>query len=116
MPNNTSFVFVGNPGKKISLEHASHSCPRCKQLSVQLIRSETQLIVLNKRIANNMRVRYECSSCKWKNEELPYDSDTMAQMQRYFSDDGGDMSSESSGETYMYPVSPTSPTRPGTAY
>ncbi|KAI7864356.1 hypothetical protein BDF14DRAFT_1708607, partial [Spinellus fusiger] len=64
------------PGKKISLEHAIHSCPRCKQMSVQLTRSESQLILLNKRIANNMRVRYECSSCKWKNEQLPYDADT----------------------------------------
>ncbi|KAG0173842.1 hypothetical protein DFQ28_002549 [Apophysomyces sp. BC1034] len=94
-----SFVIVGNPGKKISLERASHPCPRCKHLSVQLTRSEKQLIVLNKRIANNMSVRYECSNCKWKNEELP-DDDT--DLRSYRSDQSDN----------YYLSSPTSPTMP----
>ncbi|KAI9497774.1 hypothetical protein BDB00DRAFT_745644, partial [Zychaea mexicana] len=78
------FVIVGNSGKKISLEHASHPCPKCKaDASVQLTRSEKQLIVLNKRIANNMRVRYECSKCNWKNEELPYDNAMLTELEHY---------------------------------
>ncbi|KAL0097958.1 hypothetical protein J3Q64DRAFT_1716049 [Phycomyces blakesleeanus] len=81
----SSFVIVANPGKKISLEHATHPCPRCKhQSSVQLTRSEKQIIVLNKRISDNTSVRYECSQCRWKNEELPYD--TEAEVRRYLND------------------------------
>ncbi|KAG0189698.1 hypothetical protein DFQ28_003091 [Apophysomyces sp. BC1034] len=49
------------------------------------MRSENQWIVLNKRVSDNTRVRYECSQCHWKNEELPYD--TSADLQRYLSDD-----------------------------
>ncbi|KAI7868185.1 hypothetical protein BDF14DRAFT_1797081 [Spinellus fusiger] len=71
----SNFVFVSSPGKKTLLEHATHPCPRCKhQGSVQLTRSDKQLIVLNKRISDNTSVRYECSQCRWKNEQLPYDS------------------------------------------
>ncbi|KAL1930091.1 hypothetical protein VTP01DRAFT_1245 [Rhizomucor pusillus] len=99
-----SFVIVGNSGKKISLEHQSHPCPRCKsQASVQLTRSEKQLIVLNKRIANNMRVRYECSKCSWKNEELPYDSDMLTQLEKYLSE-----GSDDEQFTYYYSTSPSS--------
>ncbi|ORZ00192.1 hypothetical protein BCR43DRAFT_521265 [Syncephalastrum racemosum] len=99
-----SFVIVGNSGKKISLEHACHPCPRCKsEASVQLTRSEKQIIVLNKRIANNMRVRYECSKCNWKNEELPYDSDVVAQLQQYLSE-----RSDDEQFTYYYSSSPSS--------
>ncbi|KAI8098080.1 uncharacterized protein B0P05DRAFT_523327 [Gilbertella persicaria] len=67
-----NFTIVSTPGKRISLEKASHPCPKCRhQASVQLIRSERQWIVFNKCISNSMRVRYECSKCRWKNEELP---------------------------------------------
>jgi hypothetical protein len=66
-----SFLFVKKPGKKISLEHSSHQCPKCKQTSVQLMRSEKRWMVFNKCIANDMKVRYECSRCSWRNTELP---------------------------------------------
>jgi hypothetical protein len=69
-----SFVLVGGADKKISLEHQAHPCPRCKnQNSVQLTRSEKQLILMNKRVGkpNNMRVRYECASCSWTGKSLP---------------------------------------------
>lgn len=87
----TGFVLVSNSGKKISLEHASHPCPRCKnQNSVQLTRSEKSLIVLNKRITDNSRVRYECSQCKWKNQMLPYDGRESAELDRYLSENSTD--------------------------
>lgn len=96
--------LVGNSGKKISLEHASHPCPRCKNhASVQLTRSEKQLIVLNKRIANNMRVRYECSKCNWKNEELPYDNTMLSQLQQYLAS-----TPEDEQFTYYFSSSPPS--------
>ncbi|KAH8554561.1 hypothetical protein BGW37DRAFT_420732 [Umbelopsis sp. PMI_123] len=69
-----SFVIVGGADKKISLEHQGHPCPRCKsQGSVQLTRSETQLILLNVRVGkpSHMRVRYECSKCSWNGKILP---------------------------------------------
>ncbi|KAI8330001.1 hypothetical protein EDC96DRAFT_528915 [Choanephora cucurbitarum] len=67
-----NFTIVSTPGKKISLERNSHPCPKCRHhASVQLMRSERQFILFNKCISNSMRVRYECSKCKWKNEELP---------------------------------------------
>jgi Zn ribbon nucleic-acid-binding protein len=68
------FVIVGGADKKISLEHQGHPCPRCKlQDSVQLTRSEKQLILMNKRVGkpNNMRVRYECAHCSWNGKTLP---------------------------------------------
>ncbi|CAO0799992.1 unnamed protein product [Mucor circinelloides] len=87
----TGFVLVSNSGKKISLEHASHPCPRCKnQSSVQLTRSEKSLIVLNKRITDNSSVRYECSQCKWKNQMLPYDGRESAELDRYLSENSTD--------------------------
>ncbi|KAI8371606.1 uncharacterized protein BYT42DRAFT_580843 [Radiomyces spectabilis] len=108
-----SFVLVSNSGKKISLEHASHPCPKCKsEASVQLMRSEKQLILLNKRIANNMRVRYECNKCKWKNEELPYDDDSLSHIQRYLSDE----SDEAIDAFYFYAPSSTAPTKTDAAY
>ncbi|KAG2207924.1 uncharacterized protein EV154DRAFT_507111 [Mucor mucedo] len=68
-----SFTFVSKPGKKIALERVSHPCPKCKHYaSVQLIRSEKQLIVFNVILSSVMRVRYECSKCNWRNEALPY--------------------------------------------
>lgn len=71
-----SFRIVSKPGKKISLERSSHRCPKCKHsASVQLIRSEKQWLVFNKCISNVMRVRYECSKCNWRNNELPYQDD-----------------------------------------
>ncbi|KAG2235224.1 hypothetical protein BDF21DRAFT_427428 [Thamnidium elegans] len=67
-----SFTFVSKPGKKTSMEQASHPCPKCKHnASVQLIRSEKQWIIFNKIISSIMRVQYECSRCSWRNEELP---------------------------------------------
>ncbi|KAG0749210.1 hypothetical protein G6F57_001903 [Rhizopus arrhizus] len=72
-----SFNFVKAPGKKISLEQTGHPCPGCKQSSsVRLTRSERQWILFNKCISNVVRVRYECSQCKWRNEELPFDTTT----------------------------------------
>ncbi|GAB5586056.1 hypothetical protein Unana1_00956 [Umbelopsis nana] len=71
----TGFVIVGGADKKISLEQQGHPCPRCKsQDSVQLTRSEKQLIVLNKPVGkpNNMRVRYECANCSWNGKTLPF--------------------------------------------
>jgi hypothetical protein len=69
------YIIVSKPGKKISLERTSHPCPKCKHhASVQLIRSERQWIVFNKCVSSIMRVRYECSRCNWKNEELPFDT------------------------------------------
>ncbi|KAI9026522.1 hypothetical protein CLU79DRAFT_742131 [Phycomyces nitens] len=92
-----NLLLVANPGKKISLEHATHPCPRCKhQSSVQLTRSEKQIIVLNKRISDNTSVRYECSQCRWKNEELPYD--TEAEVRRYLN--GMDYQ-----DVYAHPIS-----------
>ncbi|KAI8380783.1 hypothetical protein BD560DRAFT_387101 [Blakeslea trispora] len=83
----TGFVIVSNSGKKICLEQASHPCPRCKSPnSVQLTRSEKSLIVLNKRLTDNSRVRYECSQCKWKNEMLPYDGRESSESERYLSE------------------------------
>lgn len=83
MMSTGSFVIAANPGKKISLEHATHQCPRCKNpTSVQLVRSEKQLILLNKKITNNMHVRYECSNCKWKKTELPEDDITLDDIQK----------------------------------
>ncbi|KAI8993385.1 hypothetical protein BDB01DRAFT_776129 [Pilobolus umbonatus] len=99
----TGFVLVSNSGKKISLEHASHPCPRCKnQGSVRLTRSEKSLIVLNKRITDNSTVRYECSQCRWKNQMLPYDSRESEELQRYLSDHSGD-------EYYYYSDASTPP-------
>lgn len=83
----TGFVLVSNSGKKVSLEQASHPCPKCKsQNSVQLTRSEKSLIVLNKRITDNSRVRYECSQCKWKNQMLPYDVRDSTELDRYLAE------------------------------
>ncbi|KAI8391012.1 uncharacterized protein BYT42DRAFT_478843, partial [Radiomyces spectabilis] len=66
------FFAASSSGKKISLERATHACPRCKnKASVQLMRCEKQVILFNKRITDNTTVRYECSQCRWKNEELP---------------------------------------------
>ncbi|KAI8137180.1 hypothetical protein BJV82DRAFT_675073 [Fennellomyces sp. T-0311] len=67
------FTLVGGHDKKIPLEQQFHPCPRCEESSVQLTRSETQLVIFNQRIgrSTNMRVRYECQSCGWKNENLP---------------------------------------------
>ncbi|KAI9314102.1 hypothetical protein BX666DRAFT_2139681 [Dichotomocladium elegans] len=68
-----TFTFVGGHDKKIPLEQQYHPCPRCNQASVQLTRSESHLILFNRHIGktSNMRVRYECSRCGWKNEQLP---------------------------------------------
>ncbi|KAI9029037.1 hypothetical protein CLU79DRAFT_832409 [Phycomyces nitens] len=77
-----TFVLFGGLDKKISLEQQRHPCPKCKhQASVQLTRCETQLVVFNKTIGkpNNMRVRYECNECGWKNENLP-DNPNMTQV------------------------------------
>ncbi|CAO3631004.1 unnamed protein product [Mucor hiemalis] len=71
-----SFIILGGNDKKLILENATHPCPRCKKAdTVQLTRSETFLIVFNKKIElpNKMRVRYECQKCHWKNETLPDD-------------------------------------------
>ncbi|KAI9473699.1 MAG: hypothetical protein EXX96DRAFT_579003 [Benjaminiella poitrasii] len=74
----SSFKFVSKPGKKISLERTSHPCPKCKHhASVQLIRSEKRLILFNKCVSSIIRVRYECSQCTWRNEELPLRSSEM---------------------------------------
>ncbi|CAO3646022.1 unnamed protein product [Cunninghamella echinulata] len=70
----SSFVIFGGNDRKIALEKMFHPCPRCQNsASVQLTRCETQLVILNKNIGkpNKMRVRYECSQCRWKSEELP---------------------------------------------
>ncbi|CDH50223.1 predicted protein [Lichtheimia corymbifera JMRC:FSU:9682] len=72
------FTIVGEHGKKIPLEQQYHPCPRCEHpQSVQLMRSESHLVILNKHFGktSNMRVRYECHQCGWKNENLP-DNDT----------------------------------------
>ncbi|RCH83798.1 hypothetical protein CU097_004642 [Rhizopus azygosporus] len=67
-----SFTLVKTPGKKISLEQYGHTCPKCKSIeSVRLTRSERRWILFNKCISSINRVRYECSSCNWKNEQLP---------------------------------------------
>ncbi|KAI9314505.1 hypothetical protein BX666DRAFT_1967424 [Dichotomocladium elegans] len=79
-----SFIIVRNTGKKFSLEHGSHACPRCKdQASVQLTRSEKQIILLNKCITSSTRVRYECSKCNWKNAELPEGDTMIEEVQQY---------------------------------
>ncbi|KAI8061557.1 hypothetical protein BC940DRAFT_262554 [Gongronella butleri] len=70
------FIFIGGNARKIPLEQQYHPCPRCRHsASVQLTRSETQLVIMNKLIGkpNNMRVQYECRQCRWKNEQLPDD-------------------------------------------
>ncbi|KAI9276452.1 hypothetical protein BY458DRAFT_505965 [Sporodiniella umbellata] len=70
--NMPGFILVSNSGKKISLEHTYHACPKCKnENSVQLTRSEKSFIFLNRVITENSSVRYECSQCKWKNQTLP---------------------------------------------
>ncbi|KAI9274253.1 hypothetical protein BY458DRAFT_434613, partial [Sporodiniella umbellata] len=66
---------VKKPGSKTSLEEKGHVCPKCKkEESVRLIRSEKLIILFNKCVSNKVRVQYECSSCKWKNGELPLDA------------------------------------------
>lgn len=101
------FVLVSNSGKKISLEHASHPCPKCKkQNSVQLTRSEKSLIVLNKRITDNSTVRYECSHCKWKNQMLPFDGRESAELDRY-------LSSEGSSDEFFFGEASTPPSSSG---
>lgn len=50
-----------------------------------------------------MRVRYECSKCSWKNEELPYDSDMLTQLEKYLSE-----GSDDEQFTYYYSTSPSS--------
>ncbi|KAI9487478.1 MAG: hypothetical protein EXX96DRAFT_553407 [Benjaminiella poitrasii] len=68
------FVLLGRNDRKIYLENATHPCPRCKKSNtVQLTRFENELIICNKRIRlpNNMKVRYACKSCNWKNDILP---------------------------------------------
>ncbi|KAI8877017.1 hypothetical protein K501DRAFT_128205, partial [Backusella circina FSU 941] len=67
-----SFPLVKKPRKKISLEQSIHQCPKCKQTSVQLMRSEKRWMLFNKCIINDMKVRYECSRCSWRNSELPF--------------------------------------------
>ncbi|KAI8096321.1 uncharacterized protein BX664DRAFT_291133 [Halteromyces radiatus] len=70
----SSFVLIGGNERKIPLEQQYHPCPKCHHTaSVQLTRSETQLVILNKTIRkpNNMRVRYECRECHWKDQNLP---------------------------------------------
>ncbi|KAI7898157.1 uncharacterized protein BX663DRAFT_525879 [Cokeromyces recurvatus] len=67
-----SLKFVKRLQKKISLEYDFHPCPKCNHCaSVRLIRSEKRFILFNKCIYNVMRVRYECSRCNWRNQELP---------------------------------------------
>ncbi|CAO3596279.1 unnamed protein product [Absidia cylindrospora] len=79
----STFIFASKSGRKISLENVSHPCPQCKHIaSVQLTRSERQLILLNKRIKDTNSVRYECSECGWKNTELPAEA-SLANLQRY---------------------------------
>ncbi|SAM05900.1 hypothetical protein [Absidia glauca] len=83
MTGSTSFIFASKSGRKISLENASHPCPQCKSpASVQLTRSERQLILLNRRIKDTNSVRYECNECGWKNAELPTES-SIASLYRY---------------------------------
>lgn len=120
MMSTGSFVIAANPGKKISLEHATHQCPRCKNpTSVQLVRSEKQLILLNKKITNNMHVRYECSNCKWKKTELPDDDTSLDEIQKilerdpkpeqftyYFSSVSSISSASSSSTSLSYAKSP----------
>ncbi|KAI8986390.1 hypothetical protein BDB01DRAFT_785484 [Pilobolus umbonatus] len=67
-----SLTLVNKWGRRISLEHNSHPCPKCKHhASVRLTRYERKWTVLNKCISYMIRVSYECGKCKWKNEELP---------------------------------------------
>ncbi|KAG2219120.1 hypothetical protein INT45_009787 [Circinella minor] len=68
-----TFTIVGGHDKKIPLEQQYHPCPRCARPTVQLTRSETQFVIFNQKIgkSTNMRVRYECNICGWKNENLP---------------------------------------------
>ncbi|KAI9479528.1 hypothetical protein BDB00DRAFT_858705 [Zychaea mexicana] len=68
-----TFTLVGGHDKKIPLEQQYHPCPRCDRPTVQLTRSETQFVIFNQKIgkSTNMRVRYECQICGWKNENLP---------------------------------------------
>ncbi|CAO3639668.1 unnamed protein product [Cunninghamella blakesleeana] len=78
-----SFILVSKTGKKISLENVAHPCPQCKHhASVQLTRSERQLIVLNKRIKETTSVKYKCTECRWKDSELPSNEDDST-LQRY---------------------------------
>ncbi|KAI8330056.1 hypothetical protein BC941DRAFT_441396 [Chlamydoabsidia padenii] len=73
----SSFVIIGGNERKIPLEQQRHPCPRCHHIaSVQLTRCETQLVILNKTIGkpNNMRVRYECCECHWRDQQLPDDT------------------------------------------
>ncbi|ORX60670.1 hypothetical protein DM01DRAFT_1404897 [Hesseltinella vesiculosa] len=66
------FVVAGRSGKKVVLEHLGHPCPKCKALAtVQLTRTERQLILFNRRIKDTATVRYECHACDWKNRSLP---------------------------------------------
>jgi hypothetical protein len=103
----TRFILLSNSGKKISLEHATHPCPRCKnQNSVQLTRSEKSLILLNKRLTDNTTVRYECSQCKWKNQNLPFDGRESAELERYLSENSTENSLSGSASTPHYPYSP----------
>ncbi|EPB86191.1 hypothetical protein HMPREF1544_07003, partial [Mucor circinelloides 1006PhL] len=61
--------------KKIALERMRHPCPKCKNhASVQLIRSEKRWTIFSKTVSSIMRVRYECSRCSFRDEELPYHS------------------------------------------
>lgn len=89
---------VGGQDKKIPLEQQFHPCPRCNHpSSVQLTRSETQLVIFNKQIgkSSNMRVRYECRLCGWKNEILPDNPDDPHQF--WHEDDQKRRPSEPSG-------------------
>ncbi|KAH8556885.1 hypothetical protein BGW37DRAFT_474630 [Umbelopsis sp. PMI_123] len=98
-----SFVLFGGSDKKIPLEQQTHQCPRCGDpSSVKLTRTETQMVVLGKTIGKpgNMRVRYECQKCKWKNDKLPEgkrgssegNSKSLAETEQgtYFYDTNGD--------------------------
>lgn len=78
--------IVGGNDKKLILENSAHPCPKCKKLdTVQLTRSETCIIIFNKRIElpNSMRVRYECRMCHWKNETLPDDDPSYQTIPKY---------------------------------
>ncbi|KAI9265048.1 hypothetical protein BDA99DRAFT_507533 [Phascolomyces articulosus] len=84
------FTIVGGHDKKIPLEQQYHPCPRCARPTVQLTRSETQFVIFNQKIgkSTNMRVRYECNICGWKNENLPDNpNDGSTQYQSWEQDD-----------------------------
>ncbi|KAI8885106.1 hypothetical protein K501DRAFT_271010 [Backusella circina FSU 941] len=97
------FVLLGGHAKKIRLENGSHSCPKCKRPdTVQLTRCETEIIIFNRKIEfpNNMRVRYECRTCRWKNNTLPEDDEDVCYQDQLKHHPLSPSSTSQSGEKY----------------